>query len=456
MQSDTPLQWTESLPEAFQIYRGDSRIDEVECIVPDLVGVSRGKAMPAHKFNPNQTFYLPVSLFSQTITGEYVDLGEVSVTEPDMVLRPDMATASAVPWASTVTLQVINDLLSRDGEPIALAPRNVLKRVLSLYAERGWRAVIAPELEFYLTKANVDPNEPIEPPIGRTGRPGAGRQVYSMAAVDEHGPVVDTIYDFAEDQGLMIDTVIQEGGAGQMEINLLHGDPLDLADQVFYFKRAIREAALKHGIFATFMAKPMRDQPGSAMHVHQSVVDAATGESIFSNADGPPSPQFFHYIGGSQRHLMQVVPILAPYVNSYRRLRGHQSAPTNLDWAEDNRSTGLRVPHGSPAARRIENRVIGIDANPYISIAASLACGYLGMINSIDPRDPVTGNAFDPGSELPMSLDDALELFADASEIRSVLGEEFCALYEQIKRTELQEFHAEVSTWERQHLLLNV
>ena len=169
--------------------------------------------------------------------------------------------------------------------------------------------------------------------------------------MDEYGPVIDTIYDFAQAQGLKIDTVIQEGGAGQIEINLLHGDPLALADQVFFFKRTIREAALKNDIYATFMAKPMRDEPGSAMHIHQSVLDTKTGESVFSDVDGNATDAFMYFIGGSQKYLMQAVPLLAPYVNSYRRITvDAQSAPASLEWAADNRTTGLRVLHSAPAA----------------------------------------------------------------------------------------------------------
>jgi glutamine synthetase len=279
--------WLTNLPEAFLDFLGDRNIEEVECIIPDLAGTSRGKAMPSYKFRPDATFYLPISLFYQTISGEYVDMEiENQWLEKDVVLIPDMETATAVPWAEDATLQVICDLFTREGEPLAIAPRNVLRKVLDLYADQGWRPVVAPELEFYLTKPNTDPNEEIEPPLGRTGRKGASRQVYSMAAVDEYGPVIDT--------------VIQEGGAGQIEINLLHGDPLRLADEVFYFKRSIREAALKNGIFATFMAKPIRDEPGSAMHLHQSVVSTKTGRNIFSGKDGSPSDAFRHFIGGSQ------------------------------------------------------------------------------------------------------------------------------------------------------------
>jgi len=450
--------WVDSLAPAFRRYRADRRIDEVECIVPDLVGQSRGKAMPFHKFNPAARFFLPTSLFYQTVTGTYVDVeGLVDQwMENDIVLNPDMSTACAAPWAEDATMQVICDLETRDGAPVPLAPRNVLKRVLGLYAERGWRPVVAPELEFYLTRPNTDPNEPIEPPTGRTGRRGAGRQAYSMVAVDEYGPVIDTIYDFAEAQGLAIDTLIQEGGAGQIEINLLHGDPLWLADQVFYFKRTIREAALRNGQFATFMAKPMRDEPGSAMHIHQSVCDAATGRALFADADGQPTPLFLAYVAGSQKYLPQLMPLIAPYVNSYRRLAGGMSAPANFEWSADNRTAGLRIPLTETGALRIENRVIGIDANPYLAIAASLAAGWKGMADALVPRAAVSHVASDEDKTLPLTPSEGLALYEDAAEIRAVLGEEFCALYGAIKAEELREFEREISPWEREHLLLNV
>ncbi|SMR71158.1 glutamine synthetase [Aliiroseovarius halocynthiae] len=457
MSPKRPLDWAQNLSADFVAYADGRRIEEVECIIPDIVGTSRGKAMPAAKFAPETDLALPISLFYQTISGEYVDMEiENQWLEQDVVLRADMSTACAVPWSEDVTVQVICDMYNRDGSVLAFSPRGLLKRIVDLYSAKGWNPVIAPELEFYLTKPNHDPNEPIEPPIGRTGRKGASRQVYSMSAVDEYGPVIDTIYDFAEAQGLEIDTVIQEGGAGQIEINLNHGDPINLADQVFLFKRTIREAALKNGVFATFMAKPIRDEPGSAMHVHQSIVDLETGKNIFSNDDDSASDLFRWFIGGSQKYMMDVVPLLAPYVNSFRRITVEgQSAPANLEWARDNRTTGLRVPHSGPAARRLENRVIGMDANPYIAIATSLACGYLGMINQIEPRAEAVKEVWEAEEPLPASLREALDLFDEAHEMRTVMGEEFCRLYSDIKRAENEEYQREISPWERQHLLLN-
>lgn len=450
--------WQSHLSEAVKDFVGGRRLEEVECIIPDLAGTARGKAMPSYKFKPDGNFFLPITLFYQTISGEYVDMDiENQWLEKDIVLIPDMSTATVVPWADDVTLQIICDMKLREGPDLEVAPRNVLRRVLKLYEEAGLQPIVAPELEFYLTKPNIDPNEPIEPPIGRTGRRGASRQVYSMSAVDEYGPVIDTIYDFAEPQGLQIDTIIQEGGAGQIEINLQHGDPLTLADQVFFFKRTIREAALKNGIFATFMAKPIRDEPGSAMHIHQSIVDKKTGKNIFSNEDGSASEAFYHFIGGSQKYLMDCVPLLAPYVNSYRRItKDGQSAPANLEWAADNRTTGLRVPQSGPEARRLENRVIGMDCNPYIAIATSLACGLLGMRNKVEPRAQAVNEVWETDDDLPASLGLALDLFRDSSEVQELLGPEFCKLYHDIKRAENEEYQREISPWERQHLLLNV
>ena len=255
--------------------------------------------------------------------------------------------------------------------------------------------------------------------------------------------------------------MIQEDGAGQVEFNLTHGDPLLLADQVFYFKRIIKEAALNNGMFATFMAKPMRDQPGSAMHVHQSVVDIASGQNIFSDADGKATDLFHYFIGGTQKHLIEVMPLIAPNVNSYRRFESeaNSSAPTNTAWGYDNRATGLRVPHSGAQDRRLENRVIGVDTNPYLAIAASLVCGYLGMVNKVEPSAPAEGELDDrqtAESYIPTTFDESLRIFADAQAIHEVLGEDFCRLYAEVKKEELRQFHREISPWEREHLLLNV
>ena len=448
--------WLNEIPAPAQAYLEGRKLDEVECIVPDLAGIARGKAMPANKFAKQSHFYLPNSIFLQTITGDWVDDDHENFTEPDMVLKPDLSTASAAPWTADWTLQVIHDIEDQAGNPMPAAPRNVLKRVMKLYNEKGWKPIAAPEMEFFLVARNTDPNQPIEPPMGRSGRRAAARQAYSMSAVDEYGPVIDDIYDFAEAQGLEIDGILQEGGAGQIEINLRHGNPVKLADEIFYFKRLIREAAHRHDCFATFMAKPIQDEPGSAMHIHHSVVDIATGQNIFSNEDGSETPAFHHFIAGMQTHLPSVIAVLAPYVNSYRRYMRDHAAPINLEWGVDNRTTGIRVPVSGPEARRVENRLAGMDCNPYLGIAASLACGYLGLVEGKEPRAEFKGDAYNTDADIPKHLSESIELFRKNKAMHHVLGEDFCRIYAAVKNVEYQAFLQVISPWEREHLLLNV
>ena len=449
--------WLESIPDAAREFLGDKRLDEVECIISDLSGIARGKAMPASKFAMQPLFYLPNSIFFQTITGAWGEAaGEEGFTEPDMVLKPDYATTTAAPWTADMTLQVIHDAFLKSGEPVPFAPRNVLKRVVELYNKQGWMPIVAPEMEFYLVAPNTDPDKEVEAMVGRSGRPAAARQAYSISAVDEFGPVIDDIYDFAEAQGFEIDGITQEGGAGQLEINLRHGDPVVLADEIFFFKRLIREAALRHKCYATFMAKPIEGEPGSAMHIHHSVVSTETGRNIFSDDEGGETPEFMHFIGGLQRYIPAATPLFAPYVNSYRRYVKDHAAPINLEWGRDNRTTAIRVPVSGPEARRVENRLPGMDCNPYLGIAASLACGYLGMMEKVTPKDEFTGDAYDSEEEIPRGIYAALDELEAATALREVLGERFCEVYEIVKKAEYDDFLQVISPWEREHLLLNV
>ncbi|NOD62891.1 MULTISPECIES: glutamine synthetase family protein [unclassified Ruegeria] len=449
--------WTDKLPDAAKAYFHGQRLDEVECIISDLPGIARGKAVPASKFAKQSYFHLPDSIFYQTITGGWGEAaGEDGFIERDMILKPDFSTTSAAPWTGDWTLQVIHDAYDREDNPIPYSPRNVLKRVVQLYHDKGWKPVVAPEMEFFLVAPNVDPAQGIKPMMGRSGRPAAARQAYSMTAVDEFGPVIDDIYDFAEHQGFEIDGITQEGGAGQLEINLRHGNPIKLADEVFYFKRLIREAALRHNCFATFMAKPIEEEPGSAMHIHHSIIDMETGENIFSGPQGGETDAFYHFIAGLQNHLPAGLAVMAPYVNSYRRYVKDHAAPINLEWARDNRTTGIRVPLSSPAARRVENRIAGMDCNPYLGIALSLACGYLGLVEQERPRRQFYGDAYEGEGDIPQIMGEALDLFDGATALHEVLGPEFARVYGIVKRAEYEEFLQVISPWEREHLLVNV
>ncbi len=438
----------------------ERRITEVECLVSDLTGIARGKISPTSKFLVEKGMRLPESVLLQTVTGDYVEdeiyYRLLDPADIDMFCRPDPRGVYLVPWAIEPTAQVIHDTYDKQGRPIELSPRNVLKKVLALYAARGWRPIVAPEMEFYLTRRCEDPDLPLQAPIGRSGRQETGRQSFSIDAANEFDPLFEDMYDWCEAQGLDLDTLIHEEGTAQMEINFRHGDPLHLADQILVFKRTMREAALKHNVAATFMAKPMTGEPGSAMHLHQSVVDDA-GRSVFSNADGAFSELFLHHIAGLQKYIPELLPLFAPNVNSFRRFQPDTSAPVNVEWGEENRTVGLRVPESDAQNRRVENRLAGADANPYLAIAASLLCGYIGMVEGLTPSQPVQGRGYERRNlRLPLSLEAALERMEHCKDLEAYLGSKFITAYVAVKRAEQENYNRVISSWEREFLMLSV
>ena len=432
-------------------------IEEIEAMVPDMAGTARGKFIPAGRYSEEDGIRLAEQLFSQTVTGDYVwETSHVNPVDIDMRVMPDADTLRLVPWAPCPTAQIIHDCYYANHSPVQIAPRHVLKRVINQFRKRGWQPVIAPEVEFYLIKPNTDADYPLEPPVGRSGRQQPARRLLSIDALNEFEDVIEDIYDFSEAQALDIETLIHEDGVAQIEVNFVHGDPLKLADQVFLFKRTAREAAYRHGMYATFMAKPHENQPGSAMHLHQSVLDRDTGRNLFANNRGKPTKLFLQYIAGLQGYMPTAMPLLAPNVNSYRRIARYDAAPINTHWGYDNRTVGLRVPLSAPEATRVENRIPGSDANPYLAIAATLASGYLGIIEKLAPEEPLKTDAYDLPYNLPRDLQTALRLFRESKPLAKVLGESFVELYSQVKELEYETFFHVISSLERQHLLLNV
>lgn len=310
-------------------------ISEVECLVPDVNGVLRGKALPAAKFLKSLedlALYLPSSAFLVAIDGRYsgsIDEG-FAYQDPDMRMVPDLSTLSLAPGGRVGKAYVFADTFHMDGRPSMASPRHVLRAVLDLYRRRGWHAVTAPELEFYLTAPNPDPDRPLTAPVGRNGRPESVQHPYDMQALEEFEAVTRRLYEHAAAAGLPLDTLIHESGTAQLEINFLHGDPLALADKVLLFKRMARQAAQASGMHATFMAKPIAAQAGSSMHLHMSIIDEG-GEPLFAGKDGEDTEMFAHFIGGLQKYVPEIMPLFAPNVNSYRRIRPGHSAPANIE-----------------------------------------------------------------------------------------------------------------------------
>ncbi|MDX8518414.1 glutamine synthetase family protein [Mesorhizobium dulcispinae] len=435
-------------------------IKQVECLVPDVNGVLRGKALPAAKFLKSledRALYLPSSAFLVAIDGRYsgsIDEG-FAYQDPDMRMVPDLSTLCLAPGGGAGKAYVFADTFHMDDRPWMASPRHVLRAVLDLYRRRGWRAVMAPELEFYLTAPNPDPDRPLTAPVGRNGRPESVQHPYDMQALEEFEPVIQRIYALSAAAGLPLDTLIHESGTAQLEINFLHGDPLALADKALLFKRMARQAALASGMHATFMAKPIAAQAGSSMHLHMSITDES-GEPMFAGKDGNDTEMFSHFVGGLQKYVPEMMPLFAPNVNSYRRIRPGHSAPANIEWSHDNRSCGLRVPMGGRAARRVENRLPGADANPYLAMAGSLIAGYLGIEERLARSPETFGNAYRSQSTLPKTMEEALDRFAACEPVRALLGEDFAQTYLRVKSVELDLFQSVVTSWERDHLLLKV
>jgi glutamine synthetase len=206
---------------------------------------------------------------------------------------------------------------------------------------------------------------------------------------------------------------------------------------------------------ATFLAKPMGEEAGSALHVHQSIIDK-DDNNIFSKKNGEPSDLFYGFLGGLQTYLPDALLIFAPYVNSYRRFLSPWSSPVNLAWAVDNRTVGLRVPDSSPENRRIENRLAGSDVNPYLVLATTLACGFLGMTEGLKPTVPAEGSAYSDEFSLHRNIYVALQALRGSAAMRGILGDSFVDLYCAVKDDEYREFQEIVTPYEREILLPNV
>ena len=374
-----------------------------------------------------------------------------------MHLRPDPTTVRIVPWATDPTAQVIHDCFDRDGKLVPFAPRSVLRRVCDLYDAEGWKPVVAPELEFYLVARNTDPDMPLKPPIGRSGRAETSRQAYSIDAVNEFDPLFEDIYDYCEKMELNVDTLIHEVGAGQMEINFFHAHPLGLADEVFFFKRTVREAALRHDMYATFMAKPIAGEPGSAMHVHQSIVDKATGTQPLQQR---------------RRHAERRSSTgTSAACRSTCRRRWRCSRPTSTAtgaWRAPppRRSTSSGAPTTAPSAsaRRWRRRRRGASRTASSAPTPTRTSRWprrwpaatSASRTRIEPTPECKGDAYLGDYQLPRSLGEALQLLRDEKDLAEVLGEAFVTVYTEVKEIEHDEFMKVISPWEREHLLLHV
>jgi len=442
-------------PESLTAFFNQHGIADVECIFADISGYPRGKLMPASRFAAGAELRICQAIPMQAVTGEYSYNPVFPDSDPDVRMVPDYQTLTLAPWASQPRAVVVHDCLELNGELCTFAPRSTLKRVLADYAALGLTPVVAPEIEFYLTATNVDPAQPLLPPTVRGGRAEVGQSAFSLNMLNELAPFWDEFRAALVTLHIDADTWIHEVGPTQYEINLMHGDAVAVADQAFLFKYAAREIALEHGLNAVFMAKPISGAAGSSMHLHTSLVDAS-GSNVFSLPDGSESPLFGQFIAGLQTYGPELMLMFAPNVNAYRRYVAGSQAPTNMAWGYDNRTTGLRIPASNAAARRVENRVAGADANPYLAIAATLAAGLAGIHEQLQPSDPLASNGYDEAHGLPRTMDAALDKMQHSALAKQAFGADFVTGYCAVKTMEYNHYLGEISAWERRFLLPQV
>jgi glutamine synthetase len=412
-------------------------LSTVDLILSDLAGIARGKRLRADAFEAGIETGLtfPSSVYGTDVSGKNVDASGLIWEEGDAD-RPcliDWTTLVPAPWREGGA-QVLAGLGDQEGGPFFADPRATLASVAGRFRSLGLRPVCALELEFYLLpEKGARRAGGVLPPPGQAA-PG---QVYGLDPLDERQQFLSRLGEYCAAQSLPAKSAISEYSPDQFEVNLGHlPDPVRAADHAFMLKRAVRAAAHADGLLATFMAKPLARQAPSGMHVHVSLADQ-DGANLF----GRDERALGHAIAGLQATMAESMLLCAPNANSYRRLRPLSYAPTAPTWGHNNRTVALRIPAANPAARRIEHRVAGADANPYLVLAAVLAGIHHGLSHELVPDAPITGNAYaQVAPSLPLSWERAIEGFAAATVLPGYLGEKLCRLYGACRAAERDRF----------------
>lgn len=430
-----------------------AKVQEVACVIADINGIPRGKMMSRDGFLSGRRLQMARGILLQCIMGGYPPTHFYGADDGDVALYPEQQHIYLLPWSDIPRALVLGDAHELNGEPSNLCSRVLLKRIIQRYAELNLEPVVATEIEFFLFDKNADPKQAFIPPQGLDGRRETGAAGFTISANNTLQPFFQELYQAMDSFAIPRDTFEHEMGTSQFELNLVHGDALLIADQTFLFKFIVKELALKHGMMAVFMAKPVEGVAGSSMHIHQSIINKTTANNIFNDTEGKASPEFFHYIGGLQKVLADLTPFYAPNINSFQRLNNPYYSPNNLCWSYDNRAAGLRIPVSNPEARRVENRLAGVDVNPYLAIAATLGAGLYGLINKCQPTEPSSGEIIVPAElTVPNSLFDALQCLQQSKLAADLFNQEFIDGFIATKQQELQSFFEEISPWERLYL----
>lgn len=440
-----------------RLRREQPGLRHVELLLPDLNGILRGKRCTLRELEgiARAGLSFPASGFLLDSRGSLIEgLAHGSADgDPDYLCRLVPGSVVPVPWSKRPLAQALLGMEQRDGRPYFADSRQVLARVLSRFAETGLTPVVAVEYEFYLLEDTRG-----EAPKAKRGRvPGTerraeGPRVYSIEDLHELDELFDAIAAACEVQGIPAGSVVSEYGAGQFEVNLHHvNDALAACDHAVLLRRLVRGVSARHGLAATFMAKPFADKDGSGMHVHVSLVDAQ-GRNVFGPVPPPGSPEAYapplrHAIGGLLAAMPESLAVFCPNANSYRRIRPGCFAPIAPNWGPNHRGVAIRIPVSDDANVRLEHRPAGADCNPYLAVAAILAAAHHGISQRIEPP-PMVREGQEVAGEITLShrWEQALDAFDRGRILPGYLGAEFCRVFGTARRWEAEQFHAQVPT----------
>ena len=424
-------------------------IQSFHLIWTDLCGVQRGKILRRDELVPawRDGRFFPISAMVLDVTGQdVVETGMVwNDGDRDLLLWPVPGTLRRIPWANEPSAQFIAVMHELDGTPQLCDPRNLLSTVVDKFTAQGLTPVAAVELEFYLVDREAALSGKPQPPANLlNGSRPQHLQAYLLQDLDDFAPFFTDLYAMAEAQDLPAKTLISEYSPGQMEIVLRHrADVLKAADEGMMLKRLIKAVAERHGLAATFMAKPYAERTGSGMHIHVSVADE-NGKNLFAADDPQENQMLMHAVGGLKNTLSEAMLIWAPNANSYRRFRRNSYAPVAANWGINNRTVSVRIPAGNPETCHIEHRPSGADANPYLVLAAVLAGIHHGITEQVDPGAPVVGNGYEKRAKrIPLHWHAAIDALWKAPVMKQYLTETVIDVFCTLKEIEADRFNAE-------------
>lgn len=428
-------------------------IDTVLVTFPDMQGRLMGKRMAAPFFLQHTVragmhacaYLLTVDVDMQPLPGYRMASWATGYQDFHGVI--DMSTLRRIPWLEKTAL-VLCDLQDDRGQPIEEAPRQILRRQVERAAAQGYRVCLASELEFMLFRESYDVArrkhylglDPIS----------AYSEDYHIFQTSKEEFIHRDIRNGMAGAGIAVECSKGEWSSGQQEVNLHYGEPLPTADDHVVYKNGAKEIAHAKGVSITFMAKYDMTQAGSSFHLHSSLWDDRGQRNLFHNAEAPHgSPLFRHWVAGQLALAREFSFFYAPYVNSYKRYQQGTFAPTNIAWAMDNRTTGFRV-CGAGESLRIENRIPGADANPYLAFAATIAAGLHGIERQLEPPPLYRGNAYEDATlpQVPRSMREAVAELERSKAAREFLGEAVYEHYLHTARLELEAYDKTVTHWE--------